>query len=97
MLVSSRDRVLPGEDADAAQVIDDVFRRRGMTVMARSRAVSAVRDGDGVLVTLADGREVREDREIERQDFVVTTSNKQLNFLQHICTILAIHGRAAVL
>ncbi len=59
VLVSSRDRVLPGEDADAAQVIDDVFRRRGMTVMARSRAVSAVRDGDGVLVTLADGREVR--------------------------------------
>ena len=44
----------------------------------------------------ADGREVREDREIERQDFVVTTSNKQLNFLQHIATILDINGRAAV-
>jgi type I restriction enzyme M protein len=44
----------------------------------------------------ADGREVREDREIERQDFVVTTSNKQLNFLQHIMTILDINGRAAV-
>jgi type I restriction enzyme M protein len=44
----------------------------------------------------ADGREVREDREIERTDFVVTTSNKQLNFLQHICTILEINGRAAV-
>ena len=44
----------------------------------------------------ADGREVREDREIERQDFVVTTSNKQLNFVQHIATILDINGRAAV-
>jgi len=44
----------------------------------------------------ADGREVREDREIERQDFVVTTSNKQLNFVQHIMTILDINGRAAV-
>ncbi|MEU6645887.1 class I SAM-dependent DNA methyltransferase [Saccharomonospora sp. NPDC046836] len=44
----------------------------------------------------ADGAEVREDREIERQDFVVTTSNKQLNFLQHISTILDINGRAAV-
>ena len=44
----------------------------------------------------ADGREVREDREIERQDFVVTTRNKQLNFLQHIMTILDINGRAAV-
>jgi len=44
----------------------------------------------------ADGREVREDREIERQDFVTTTSNKQLNFVQHIATILDINGRAAV-
>jgi len=44
----------------------------------------------------ADGRESREEREIERQDFVVTTSNKQLNFLQHIATILDIFGRAAV-
>jgi type I restriction enzyme M protein len=44
----------------------------------------------------ADGHEAREDREIERQDFVVTTSNKQLNFLQHIATILGINGRAAV-
>src|SRR4051795_6740205 len=44
----------------------------------------------------ADGREVREDREIERHDFVVTSSNKQLNFLQHIMTILDINGRAAV-
>lgn len=43
-----------------------------------------------------DGREVREDREIERQDFVATTSNKQLNFLQHIMTILDTNGRAAV-
>ncbi len=44
----------------------------------------------------ADGREVREEREIERQDFVATTANKQLNFVQHIMTILDINGRAAV-
>lgn len=44
----------------------------------------------------ADGREALDDREVERQDFVVTTSNKQLNFLQHIMTIPEIHGRAAV-
>lgn len=43
-----------------------------------------------------DGREAREEREIERSDFTVTTSNKQLNFLQHIATILDINGRAAV-
>jgi len=44
----------------------------------------------------ADGREAREDSEIERPDFVVTTANKQLNFVQHIATILDINGRAAV-
>ncbi|MEZ0166995.1 N-6 DNA methylase [Kineococcus sp. LSe6-4] len=44
----------------------------------------------------ADGVEVSEDREIERQDFIATTANKQLNFVQHICTILDMHGRAAV-
>jgi len=48
-------------------------------------------------------RIVRDDGEIDteredydRQDFFVTTSNKQLNFLQHIMTILAENGRAGV-
>jgi dihydrolipoamide dehydrogenase len=58
VLVSSRDRVLPGEDADAAAVLEDVFARRGMTVLGRSRAESVVRRGDGVVVTLTDGRTV---------------------------------------
>ena len=55
-LVSSRDRVLPHEDEDAANMIEDVFRRRGMTVLGRSRARSVARDRDGVTVTLDDGR-----------------------------------------
>jgi dihydrolipoamide dehydrogenase len=59
VLVSSRDRVLPSEDADAAEVLEDVFTRRGMTVLSRSRAAAVERDGDGVLVRLTDGREVR--------------------------------------
>lgn len=58
VLVSSRDRVLPGEDADAAQVLEDVFTRRGMTVLSRSRAGSVTRKGDQVVVTLTDGREI---------------------------------------
>ncbi|GAB2570739.1 NAD(P)H-quinone dehydrogenase [Kribbella endophytica] len=58
VLVSSRDRVLPGEDADAAAVLEDVFRRRGLTVLGRSRAESVKRQGDGVVVTLTDGRTV---------------------------------------
>jgi dihydrolipoamide dehydrogenase len=57
-LVSSRDRVLPGEDEDAARVLEEVFQRRGMKVLSRSRAASAVREGDRVIVTLEDGRTV---------------------------------------
>ena len=54
-LVSSRERVLPGEDADAAAVVEAVFRRRGMTVMSRARATAVTRTADGVVVQLADG------------------------------------------
>ncbi|WP_242504257.1 NAD(P)H-quinone dehydrogenase [Promicromonospora panici] len=58
VLVSSRDRVLPGEDEDAAELLEGVFRSRGMTVLSRSRAASAVRTDAGVEVTLSDGRVV---------------------------------------
>lgn len=54
-LVSSRERVLPGEDADAARVIEEVFAKRGITVLPGSRATAARRTTDGVLVTLTDG------------------------------------------
>ncbi len=58
VLISSRDRVLPGEDADAASVLEDVLMRRGMTVLNRSRAASVERKADGVVVGLVDGRVV---------------------------------------
>jgi len=57
-LISSRDQVLPGEDKDAAAVIEKVFKRGGMTVLSKSRAEKVERSGDGVVVTLSDGREV---------------------------------------
>ncbi|GAB3991506.1 NAD(P)H-quinone dehydrogenase [Nocardioides marmoraquaticus] len=57
-LVSSRDRVLPGEDADAADLLEAVLTRRGMHVLGRSRMQSVEREGDQVRVTLTDGREV---------------------------------------
>jgi type I restriction enzyme M protein len=49
-----------------------------------------------VKVITADGKTVAESLEIVRDDFWVTTSNKQLNFVQHIKTIMDINGRAAV-
>ncbi|MDQ2624025.1 MAG: NAD(P)H-quinone dehydrogenase, partial [Actinomycetota bacterium] len=58
VLVSSREQVLPGEDADAARVIQDVFTTQGMTVLSRSRATAARRTADGVEVELSDGRVV---------------------------------------
>ncbi|HRK47829.1 MAG TPA: NAD(P)H-quinone dehydrogenase, partial [Nocardioides sp.] len=58
-LVSSRDRVLPGEDADAAAVLEEVLTRRGMTVLSRSRMESVTRSGDVVTVTLTDGATVQ--------------------------------------
>jgi len=42
------------------------------------------------------GEQSKESLVINRDDFWASTSNKQLNFLQHIFTILKQHGRAAV-
>ena len=57
-LVSSRDQVLPGEDKDAAAVLERVFKRGGMTVLSKSRAERVENTGDAVVVTLSDGRTV---------------------------------------
>jgi pyruvate/2-oxoglutarate dehydrogenase complex dihydrolipoamide dehydrogenase (E3) component len=57
-LVSSRDRVLPSEDADAALLIEEVFTRRGMNIVNRSRAAGVTRVDQGVVVELTDGRQL---------------------------------------
>jgi NAD(P)H dehydrogenase (quinone) len=57
-LISSRDQVLPGEDVDAAAVIEKVFKRGGMTVLSKSRAEKVERTENGVVATLSDGRTV---------------------------------------
>ncbi|HRE83478.1 MAG TPA: class I SAM-dependent DNA methyltransferase [Opitutaceae bacterium] len=49
-----------------------------------------------VTIIGADGEQSKESLTINRDDFWATTSNKQLNFLQHIFTILKQHGHAAV-
>jgi type I restriction enzyme M protein len=46
--------------------------------------------------TNEEGEQEKEDLVYNRQDFWVTTSNKQLNFLQHIKTLLKENGQAAV-
>ena len=42
------------------------------------------------------GETEKEDQIVVREDFWTSTSNKQLNFVQHIYTLLTIDGRAAV-
>lgn len=50
----------------------------------------------GLKIMGEDGEVTTEKEEYSRDDFIATTSNKQINFLQHIMTILNTHGRAAV-
>jgi pyruvate/2-oxoglutarate dehydrogenase complex dihydrolipoamide dehydrogenase (E3) component len=57
-LVASRDRVLPHEDEDAAQVLEESFAQRGVKLIKKARAQSVRRTDDGVLVTMTDGRTV---------------------------------------
>jgi type I restriction enzyme M protein len=47
-------------------------------------------------ITNDEGEEEREELTYNRQDFWTTTSNKQLNFVQHVRTILKSDGKAAV-
>ncbi|WP_299462945.1 class I SAM-dependent DNA methyltransferase [uncultured Microscilla sp.] len=47
-------------------------------------------------ITNEDGEQERQDLSYNRQDFWATTSNKQLNFLQHIKSLLKVNGEAAV-
>jgi dihydrolipoamide dehydrogenase len=54
-LVSSRDRVMPSEDADAALLIEDVFTRRGMRIIKQARATEVRRTENGIEVGLLDG------------------------------------------
>jgi len=57
-VVASRDQILPHEDSDAAAVLEDALASRGVTLVKNARAESVVRSGDGVLVTMTDGRTV---------------------------------------
>ncbi len=49
-----------------------------------------------ITITNSEGKADKESRTYERPDFWATTSNKQLNFLQHVKTLLKINGKAAI-
>ncbi len=58
-LVSSREHLLPNADEDAAKLVEEVFRRRGMNIKSQARAVAARRVEDGVEVELQSGEVLR--------------------------------------
>jgi NAD(P)H dehydrogenase (quinone) len=58
-LVSARDQILPNDDADLAEVLEEVFLRRGMDVVKNGRAAALdCEDGEQVRLVLEDGREI---------------------------------------
>ncbi|GDY29160.1 NAD(P)H-quinone dehydrogenase [Gandjariella thermophila] len=74
-LVSSRDRVMPHEDADAAAVLEDVFAERGTTVAKHARAERVERTADGVVVHLQDGRKIEASHALMTVGSVPNTSD----------------------
>jgi pyruvate/2-oxoglutarate dehydrogenase complex dihydrolipoamide dehydrogenase (E3) component len=58
-LISARDQLLPNDDPDLAEVLEEVFLRRGMDVVKNGRAAAIDTEAaDAVRVVLEDGREL---------------------------------------
>ncbi|MET9028329.1 class I SAM-dependent DNA methyltransferase [Nocardia sp. NPDC004168] len=83
-------------DGESLITVDDALRNKptehATVVLAnppfgKKSSITVFGEGDR-----ADGRDIA----YSRDDFRSTTTNKQLNFVQHIMSLLAIRGRAAV-
>ncbi|MEU3275247.1 NAD(P)H-quinone dehydrogenase [Saccharomonospora sp. NPDC006951] len=74
-VVSSRDRVLPHEDADAAAVLEEVFSQRGTTVVKHARADRVERVDKGVRIHLTDGRQIEASHALMTVGSVPNTSD----------------------
>jgi pyruvate/2-oxoglutarate dehydrogenase complex dihydrolipoamide dehydrogenase (E3) component len=57
-IVDSHDHVLAQEDADVAVALESSFAAEGIAIAHQATAERVRRDGDGVIVHLADGREI---------------------------------------
>lgn len=57
-MVASRDRILPHDDADAADVLEEVLAGRGVKLEKHARVESVTNTGDGVVVRTTDGRNI---------------------------------------
>lgn len=87
---------LKGEDGVPPITLGDSLASAGSTRYDAVLTNPPFGKKSSVLIVNEAGEQDREALTIAREDFIATTSNKQLNFVQHIKTVLKINGRAAV-
>jgi type I restriction enzyme M protein len=84
------------EDADSPITVDDSLKGDPGDRYDMVLTNPPFGKKSSMTVVNAEGESEREDLVIVRDDFWASTSNKQLNFVQHVKTLLKIGGRAAV-
>jgi type I restriction enzyme M protein len=84
------------EDAESPIVVDDSLKADPGDRYEMVLTNPPFGKKSSITVVNAEGETEREDLVIVRDDFWASTSNKQLNFVQHVKTLLKIGGRAAV-
>jgi type I restriction enzyme M protein len=84
------------EDADSPIVVDDSLKADPGDRFEMVLTNPPFGKKSSMTVVNAEGEAEREDLVILRDDFWASTSNKQLNFVQHVKTLLQINGRAAI-
>ena len=85
-----------GDEAAPPVMTDDSLRSQPGTHYRIVTTNPPFGKKSSVMVVNDEGDEERQALEVVRPDFWATTSNKQLNFLQHVKSLLEINGRAAV-
>ncbi|HZR92755.1 MAG TPA: class I SAM-dependent DNA methyltransferase [Gaiellaceae bacterium] len=84
------------EDADSPITVDDSLKADPGERYDMVLTNPPFGKRSSMTVVNAEGETEREDLVIVRDDFWASTSNKQLNFLQHVKTLLTIGGKAAI-
>ncbi len=84
------------EDADSPIAVDDSLKADPGERYDMVLTNPPFGKRSSMTVVNAEGETEREDLVIVRDDFWASTSNKQLNFLQHVKTLLKIGGKAAI-
>ncbi|MGI8486401.1 MAG: HsdM family class I SAM-dependent methyltransferase, partial [Thermomicrobiales bacterium] len=87
---------LKSDDGDPPITIGDSLLSRGTTRYEVVLTNPPFGRKSSVMIVNEQGEQERDALTIARDDFITTTSNKQLNFVQHVKNILKINGRAAV-